>query len=142
MADMVAQLVSETGQRLHVGCSQWWEALSLDIDAALLTAATQHQHLASSTVRGSGSAYASEEFQQLGCLSEGLGTDTVLEDFVAGLTAAATAGIALDDSPVQANAAAEGATSAALATDLAVPVLGPGLLQELPFSGNQRAVSD
>ena len=108
------------------------EALGLDIDAALLAAAPQHLHHASSTVHGSGSAAASEAegLQELACLSEGLGDDAVPKEFVAGLAAAAAAGAALDEAAVQAAAAAEGATSAALAADLAVPVLGPGLLPE------------
>lgn len=108
------------------------EALGLDIDAALLAAAPQHQHLASSTVTGFGSATASEAegLQELGCLSAGLGDDAVPEEFVAGLAAAAAAGAALDEAGVHAAAAAENATSAALAADLAVPVLGPGLLPQ------------
>ena len=102
------------------------EALGLDIDAALLAAAPQHQHPASSTVPGSGSATASEAEG----LSEGLGDKAVPEEFVAGLAAAAAAGAVLDEAAVQAAAAAEGATSATVAADLAVPVLGPGLLPE------------
>ena len=62
--------------------------------------------------------------QELGCLSEGLGANAVPGDSLAGLAAAAVAGIALGEAAVQ------GATSAALAADLAVPVQGPGLLQE------------
>lgn len=111
------------------------EALGLDVDAALLAAAPQHQHLASSTVHGLGSATASEAeaLQELGCLSAGLGDDAVPEEFVAGLAAAAAAaaaGAALDEAGVHAAVAAENATSAALAADLAVPVLGPGLLPQ------------